>query len=53
MPPNDPLSQSQIDLIAQWIDEGAGNSLSTDDVFFLKSISYIKITLIRSILVPL
>ena len=31
MPPNDPLSQSQIDLIAQWIDEGAGNSLSTND----------------------
>ena len=23
MPPNVPLSQSQIDLIAQWIDEGA------------------------------
>ena len=36
MPPNDPLSQSQIDLIAQWIDEGAGNSLSTDDVFLPK-----------------
>ena len=32
MPPNDPLSQSQIDLIAQWIDEGAGNSLSTDEL---------------------
>ena len=31
MPPNDPLSQSQIELIAQWIDEGAGNSLSTND----------------------
>ena len=31
MPPNDPLSQFQIDLIAQWIDEGAGNSLSTND----------------------
>ena len=28
MPPNVPLSQAQIDLIAQWIDEGAGNSLS-------------------------
>ena len=36
MPPNDPLSQSQIDLIAQWIDEGAGNSLSTNDVFLPK-----------------
>ena len=36
MPPNDPLSQSQIDLIAQWIDEGAGNSLSTDDIFLPK-----------------
>ena len=36
MPPNDPLSQSQIDLIAQWIDGGAGNSLSTDDVFLPK-----------------
>ncbi len=36
MPPNDPLSQSQIDLIAQWIDEGAGNSLSVDDVFIPK-----------------
>ena len=32
MPPNDPLSQSQIDIIAQWIDEGAENSLSVDDV---------------------
>ena len=32
MPPNDPLSQSQIDLIAQWIDEGAEYSLSVDDV---------------------
>ena len=32
MPPNDPLSQAQINLIAQWIDEGAGNSLSVDDV---------------------
>ena len=53
MPPNDPLSQSQIDLIAQWIDEGAGNSLSTNDVFYLKSIFYIKITLILSILVQL
>ena len=36
MPPNVPLSQSQIDLIAQWIDEGAGNSLSTDDAFLPK-----------------
>ena len=36
MPPNDPLSQSQIDLIAQWIDEGAGNSLNTDDIFLPK-----------------
>lgn len=36
MPPNDPLSQTQIDLIAQWIEEGAGNSLSTDDVFLPK-----------------
>ncbi|MEL0337700.1 MAG: c-type cytochrome domain-containing protein [bacterium] len=36
MPPNDPLSQAQIDLIAQWIGEGAGNSLSTDDVFLPK-----------------
>ena len=36
MPPNDPLSQSQIDLIAQWIDEGAANSLSTTDVYMPK-----------------
>ena len=36
MSPNDPLSQAQIDLIAQWIEEGAGNSLSTDDVFLPK-----------------
>ncbi len=36
MPPNDPLSQAQIDLIAQWIEEGAGNSLSTTDVFLPK-----------------
>ena len=36
MPPNDPLSQEQIDLIAQWIEEGAGNSLSTTDVFLPK-----------------
>ena len=36
MPPNVPLSQTQIDLIAQWIDEGAGNSLSTDDAFLSK-----------------
>ena len=36
MPPNDPLSQSQIDLIAQWIDEGAGNSLNTDDIYLPK-----------------
>ena len=36
MPPNDPLSQAQIDLIAQWIEEGARNSLSTDDVFLPK-----------------
>ena len=36
MPPNDPLSQAQIDLIAQWIEEGAGNSLSNDDVFLPK-----------------
>ena len=36
MPPNDPLSQAQIDLIAEWIEEGAGNSLSTDDVFLPK-----------------
>ena len=36
MPPNDPLSQAQIDLIAQWIEEGAGNSLSTDNVFLPK-----------------
>ena len=36
MPPNDPLSQAKIDLIAQWIEEGAGNSLSTDDVFLPK-----------------
>ena len=36
MPPNVQLSQSQIDLIAQWIDEGAGNSLSTDDVYLPK-----------------
>ena len=36
MPPNNPLSQAQIDLIAQWIEEGAGNSLSTDDVFLPK-----------------
>ena len=31
MPPNVPLSQAQIDLIAQWIDEGAGNFLTVDD----------------------
>ena len=31
MPPNVPLSQAQIDLIAQWIDEGAGNLLTVDD----------------------
>ena len=31
MPPNVPLSQAQIDLIAQWIDEGAGNLLSVND----------------------
>tara|TARA_X000000950_G_scaffold265740_1_gene340357 strand:+ start:167 stop:805 length:639 start_codon:yes stop_codon:yes gene_type:complete len=36
MPPNVPLSQSQINLIAQWIDEGAGNSLSTNDVYMPK-----------------
>ena len=36
MPPNDPLSQAEVDLIAQWIDEGAGNSLSIDDVFMPK-----------------
>ena len=36
MPPNDPLSQAQINLIAQWIDEGAGNSLSVDDVLMPK-----------------
>ena len=36
MPPNDPLSQAQIDLIAQWIEEGAGNSLITDNVFLPK-----------------
>ena len=36
MPPNDPLSQSQIDLIAQWIDEGAASSLSTTDVYMPK-----------------
>jgi len=36
MPPNVPLSQAQIDLIAQWIDEGAGNSLNIDDVFLPK-----------------
>ena len=36
MPPNNPLSQAQIDLIAQWIEEGAGNSLSTTDVFLPK-----------------
>ena len=30
MPPNVPLSQTQIDLIAQWIDEGAGNFLTID-----------------------
>ena len=31
MPPNVPLSQAQINLIAQWIDEGAGNLLTVDD----------------------
>ena len=31
MPPNVPLSQAQIDLIAQWIDEGAVNLLSVKD----------------------
>ena len=36
MPPNDPLSQAEVDLIAQWIDEGAGNSLSIDNVFMPK-----------------
>ena len=36
MPPNDPLSQAQIGLIAQWIDEGAEYSLSVDDVFMPK-----------------
>ena len=30
MPPNVPLSQSQIDLIAQWIDQGASLQLSKD-----------------------
>ena len=30
MPPNVPLSPAQIDLIAQWIDEGAGNLLTID-----------------------
>ena len=36
MPPNVPLSQTQIDLIAQWIDEGAASSLSTTDVYMPK-----------------
>ena len=31
MPPNVPLSEAQIDIIAQWIDEGAGNLLTVDD----------------------
>ena len=37
MPPNDPLSQSEIDLIAQWIDQGAAlqldkiNNISPND----------------------
>tara|TARA_Y100000591_G_scaffold274045_1_gene250241 strand:- start:161 stop:760 length:600 start_codon:yes stop_codon:yes gene_type:complete len=39
MPPNVPLSQGQIDLIAQWIDEGAGNSLTVDD--YLVPMEYI------------
>jgi hypothetical protein len=30
MPPNVPLSQSQIDLIGQWIDQGASLELSDD-----------------------
>ena len=33
MPPNNPLSQSEIDLIVQWIDEGA--LLSTSDITVL------------------
>ena len=36
MPPNVPLSQAQIDLIAQWIDEGAGNLLSVNDYLIPK-----------------
>ena len=36
MPPNVPLSQSQIDLIAQWIDEGAGNLLTVNDYLIPK-----------------
>ena len=39
MPPNVPLSQAQIDLIAQWIDEGAGNLLTVDD--YLVPMDYI------------
>jgi len=36
MPPNVPLSQSEIDLIAQWIDEGAGNLLTVNDYLIPK-----------------
>ena len=36
MPPNVPLSQAQIDIIAQWIDEGAGNFLSVNDYLIPK-----------------
>ena len=36
MPPNVPLSQTQINLIVQWIDEGAANFLFTDDIFIPK-----------------
>ena len=36
MPPNVPLSQVQIDLIAQWIDEGAGNLLTVNDYLIPK-----------------
>ena len=36
MPPNVPLSQVQIDIIAQWIDEGAGNFLSVNHYLFPK-----------------
>ena len=36
MPPNVPLSQTQINLIVQWINEGAVNVLFTDDIYIPK-----------------